>query len=65
MSNGLQDHHQLELFEKSVAWHEFPTEVREQILQVLATVCVEITQPPQENLQEQHHDHTDDQPLAS
>jgi hypothetical protein len=65
MSNGLHAHHQLELFEKTVTWHEFPTEVREQVLQVLATVCVEITEPSQDNEQEQHYDHTEDQSLAS
>jgi hypothetical protein len=61
MSKGLQADRQWYLFEKRLGWHEFPEDIREQVIQLLATMCVEIVDElqPQTELKEQHDERTE------
>jgi len=42
MSKGLRNDRQLYLFEKRLAWHEFPEEIRLRVVQLFAAICVDI-----------------------
>ena len=62
MNKGLRTDRQLYLFEKRLAWHEFPEEIRERVVQLFATMCVEIIgefHPPSES-KEQSDEPTED-----
>jgi len=62
MSKRLQADRQWYLFETRLAWHEFPDEIREQVIELYATMCVEIVDQfhlPSES-KEQRHERTED-----
>lgn len=42
MSKGLWKDRQWYLFDRRLAWHELPEETRERVVQLFATMCVEI-----------------------
>lgn len=57
---------QLYLFEKRLAWHEFPLDIREEVIQLFGAMCLEIIDGldlPAE-LKEQCYEPIEDQPLA-
>jgi hypothetical protein len=62
MSKGLQADRQWYLFEKRLAWHEFPEDIREQVIQLFATMCVEIVDElhPRPESKEQDDEPTED-----
>ena len=42
----------MQLFKTELVWHEFPHEVRQQVIQLLTILCIEIVEE-YESLQEQ------------
>lgn len=62
MSKGLRADLQWYLFEKRLAWHEFPEDIRGQVIQLLAKMCVEIVDDlhPQMDLKEQGDEPSED-----
>ena len=60
MSNGLHADRQLYLFEKRLAWHQFPADIRQEVTAKLAMLCIEIVDLPNPNQKEQHDERTED-----
>lgn len=52
MSDEQSQEVQLQLFKTELVWHEFPHEVRQQVIQLLTILCIEIVEDI-EFLQEQ------------
>lgn len=60
MSKRLQANWQWDLFERPIGWHRFPEEIREQLIQLFATMCVEIVDQPRPESKEQSNERTED-----
>ena len=57
MSKPVQVDRQWYLFEKRLAWHEFPDEIRERVVQLFASMCREIvdgSHPPSQSKEPQN-----------
>ncbi len=52
MSDKQSQEVQLQLFKTELVWHEFPHEVRKQVIQLLTILCIEVVEED-EFLQEQ------------
>lgn len=62
MSKRRQADRQLHLFERRLAWHEFPERIREPLIRLFTTLCVEIVDEthPHSEVQEQRDESTKD-----
>ena len=59
MNDGMSQE-QLMLFQKQLTWQELPKEVHEKVIDVAATMCVDIVTEVSSGNQEQHHESSDD-----
>ena len=60
MVHGKPPDRQLCLFLTRLAWHELPSEVRQEVIQLLARSCADIVAKLHPTSQEQPHDPTED-----
>ena len=60
MVHGKPPDRQLSLFLTRLAWHELPSEVRQDVIQLLAHSCADIIAKLHPEPQEQPHDPTED-----
>lgn len=61
MSSGMTPNVQTYLFQTQLAWQEFPREVRQQVSELLAVMCVEIVeelQPPSQEIYDESRSHS-------
>ena len=60
MSYKTNTQRQLMLFQRRLAWDEFPTEVCDEVTRLLTTLCVEITVNPPSPQEEHQYERPED-----
>jgi hypothetical protein len=60
MINARLTDRQRQLFETEMGWEQLPSDIRRQVVALLATVCIELIDETQPSARKEHHGPTED-----